>query len=331
MDIMMEDDESVNFVVEHIDSHPKLSDDYKNLSHDHIIQSRQDGILRSHRQSEKDRFNARDSEDISWKEQYEDVQKQYQQMKLDYRVLELRYQKLEEKHQSYEQDQNSLSTDKDKIKAYEQDILELEGQFKELKNENLQMKVKLQAQQSEINSYESQINEYVNLKVAHEDHKIEYERLLKKCEQQQQKLDQQNQMLDNQANMSFMPSNSSPSPYRSPGKLSDQDQMQYERRIRMLEQEKENLMRQIQLEQYNRIEKQKHKLELEARLKTAEIEAQKSMEERQILERSIKDLKRGQNDLLHKIRESQEFLDVCTSFLQRNGLMASSFISDDPF
>eukprot|EP00347_Sterkiella_histriomuscorum_P024415 403331194 len=110
-----------------------------------------------------------------------------------------------------------------------------------------------------------------------------------------------------------------------------QQQYQYERRIKQLEFERDNLMKQIQHEQLNRIEKQKHKLELEARLKTAEIEAQKSYEERQVLERQIKDLRRGQNELMHKIRESQEFMDVCNSFLQRNGLLASSFTSDDPF
>lgn len=63
-------------------------------------------------------------------------------------------------------------------------------------------------------------------------------------------------------------------------------------------------MKQIQYEQQSKIEKKKHKLELEARLKTAELEAQKSMEERQNLEFQIKDMKKTQNELLSKIRES---------------------------
>jgi hypothetical protein len=42
-------------------------------------------------------------------------------------------------------------------------------------------------------------------------------------------------------------------------------------------------------------------------------------------------MRRTQNELLSKIRESQEFLEVCTTFLQKNGLLATSFISDDPF
>lgn len=57
--------------------------------------------------------------------------------------------------------------------------------------------------------------------------------------------------------------------------------------------EKENLMRQIKSEQENRIEKTKHKMELEARLKTAEIEAKKSVEERACLEESIMELRKS--------------------------------------
>ena len=67
------------------------------------------------------------------------------------------------------------------------------------------------------------------------------------------------------------------------------------------------------------------------RLKTAENEAQKSKEERLNLEYQIKDMKKSQNELMAKIRESQEFLEVCTTFLQKNGLLATSFISEDPF
>ncbi len=72
-------------------------------------------------------------------------------------------------------------------------------------------------------------------------------------------------------------------------------------------------------------------MELEARLKTAEAEAQKSNEERVNLEEQIADMKKTQNELLSKIRDTQEFLEITTTFLQKNGLLASSFISDDPF
>ena len=72
-------------------------------------------------------------------------------------------------------------------------------------------------------------------------------------------------------------------------------------------------------------------MELEARLKTAEAEAQKSNEERVNLEEQIADMKKTQNELLSKVRDTQEFLEITTTFLQKNGLLASSFISDDPF
>lgn len=66
-------------------------------------------------------------------------------------------------------------------------------------------------------------------------------------------------------------------------------------------------------------------------MKTAEMEAQKSQEERVSLEEQIGDMQKTQNELLSKIRETQEFLEITTTFLQKNGLLASSFISDDPF
>lgn len=72
-------------------------------------------------------------------------------------------------------------------------------------------------------------------------------------------------------------------------------------------------------------------MELEARFKTAEEEARKSQEERVNLESDLKNLRKSQNELLSKIKESQEFLEVCMTFLQKNGLLATSFISEDPF
>ena len=101
--------------------------------------------------------------------------------------------------------------------------------------------------------------------------------------------------------------------------------------MRVLESEKKTLLNQIQADQQTKIDKKKDKYELEARLKTAELEAHKSKEERESLERQIAEMRKTQNELLSKIRESQEFLEVCTTFLQKNGLLATSFISDDPF
>lgn len=51
-------------------------------------------------------------------------------------------------------------------------------------------------------------------------------------------------------------------------------------------------MNQIKYEQQANIEKKKHKLELGARLRTAEAEARKSLEERQNLEGQIRDMRK---------------------------------------
>lgn len=91
------------------------------------------------------------------------------------------------------------------------------------------------------------------------------------------------------------------------------------------------MKRAVRLEQEQRLDHKKDKLELEARLKTAEEEARKSQEERVNLESDLRNLRKSQNELLSKIKESQEFLEVCMTFLQKNGLLATSFLSEDPF
>ena len=75
-------------------------------------------------------------------------------------------------------------------------------------------------------------------------------------------------------------------------------------RVRVLESEKKTLLNQIQADQQAKIDKKKDKYELDARLRTAELEAQKSKEEREALEQQIADMRRTQNELLSKIRES---------------------------
>ena len=71
---------------------------------------------------------------------------------------------------------------------------------------------------------------------------------------------------------------------------------------------------------------------LEARLKSAEEESIKCQSEKNNLERQLQDLKISQDQLISKIKESQEFLEVCTTFLQKNGLLTNtSFMSENDF
>ena len=71
---------------------------------------------------------------------------------------------------------------------------------------------------------------------------------------------------------------------------------------------------------------------LEARLKSAESECLKAEGEKANVEREMQVLRGAQDQLLSKIKESQEFMEICSTFLQKNGLMANtSFISENNF
>jgi hypothetical protein len=40
-------------------------------------------------------------------------------------------------------------------------------------------------------------------------------------------------------------------------------------------------------------------------------------------------VKKSQCELLSKMKESQDLLDLCASFLQKNGLLSTSFLSEE--
>jgi septal ring factor EnvC (AmiA/AmiB activator) len=99
----------------------------------------------------------------------------------------------------------------------------------------------------------------------------------------------------------------------------------------LLEKENEKLKESLRMEQEARLEQTKDLMELETRLKTGEDEVIKSQEERYQLSMDIGTISKNQTELFSKIKESEEFLDICVAFLQKNGLLASSFLSDDIF
>lgn len=73
----------------------------------------------------------------------------------------------------------------------------------------------------------------------------------------------------------------------------------------------------------------KELLTLEARLNSTESELLKCQNEKVNLQNEISTLRQAQTQLVSKIKESQEFLEICSAFLQKNGLMANtSFLSD---
>ena len=93
--------------------------------------------------------------------------------------------------------------------------------------------------------------------------------------------------------------------------------------------EKEGIYKALQHEQDKLLEKGKDKLELEVRLNAAEGEAKKNQELRYNLEQELTQVKKSQCELLSKMKESQDLLDLCASFLQKNGLLSTSFLSEE--
>ena len=91
-----------------------------------------------------------------------------------------------------------------------------------------------------------------------------------------------------------------------------------------------SLRAQLQSEQQQKIETFKNTMVLEARLKSAEEEANRAERERYNLETELQHLKGTQAQLMNKIQESQEFMKIMSQFLQKNGLMVNtSFIGED--
>ena len=96
-----------------------------------------------------------------------------------------------------------------------------------------------------------------------------------------------------------------------------------------MHQEIQQLRAQLQAEQQQKIETYKNTMVLEARLQSAADDANKAESERNNLERELQHLKGTQAQLLNKIQESKEFMKICLTFMQKNGVMAdTSFVSD---
>lgn len=82
-------------------------------------------------------------------------------------------------------------------------------------------------------------------------------------------------------------------------------------------------------EQEARVKQYKDTLELDIRIKSFEEEGTLSQQERYQLSHDIEKLTRYQNDLFSKIKESEEVLNTCLNFLEKNGVVQTSFFSSD--
>ncbi len=94
-----------------------------------------------------------------------------------------------------------------------------------------------------------------------------------------------------------------------------------------LEKENEKLKEALIQEQNEKIARTKDSIELEERLKLVDKQMTESEEVRQKLVQDIQTLQNSYAKILRKMKETEEVSEMCTSFLQQNGILASSFLS----
>ena len=96
-----------------------------------------------------------------------------------------------------------------------------------------------------------------------------------------------------------------------------------------LQEENKFLQESVQTEQEARVKQYKSAMELEIQLKLYEDELIKSQQDRYQLAYDLDRLSTHQNELISKIKESEEIFNTWVAFLEKNGLIQSSFLSDD--
>jgi len=85
----------------------------------------------------------------------------------------------------------------------------------------------------------------------------------------------------------------------------------------------------IQKEQEARVKQFKDTMELEIRIKSFEDEVAKNQQERYQLVLDLDRLTNNQTKLFSEIKESEEILNTWVAFLEKNGLIQTSFLSED--
>lgn len=95
------------------------------------------------------------------------------------------------------------------------------------------------------------------------------------------------------------------------------------------QEENNRLKESVQIEQEARVKQYKDTIELEIRLKSFEDEVIKSQQERYQLALDLDRLSGHQTELFSKIKESEEILNTWVAFLEKNGLIQTSFLSED--
>eukprot|EP00826_Nyctotherus_ovalis_P064437 TRINITY_DN9452_c0_g1_i2.p1 TRINITY_DN9452_c0_g1~~TRINITY_DN9452_c0_g1_i2.p1 ORF type:complete len:168 (+),score=64.08 TRINITY_DN9452_c0_g1_i2:257-760(+) len=94
-----------------------------------------------------------------------------------------------------------------------------------------------------------------------------------------------------------------------------------------LQKENERLKEMLIKKESNEIAKTKDVIELEERLNILESQIQECNESRVKVIRDVYELQECYTKVLKRIKEAEEVYEMCTNFLQQNGILASSFLS----
>ena len=93
--------------------------------------------------------------------------------------------------------------------------------------------------------------------------------------------------------------------------------------------EKEKLKEALRREQSERIEGSKDLMELEERLKFGEKQMTEAQEARIAMKTQLQNQHSLINSLSKKMAENEELIQICATFLQRNGVLSNSFLSEE--
>jgi hypothetical protein len=93
--------------------------------------------------------------------------------------------------------------------------------------------------------------------------------------------------------------------------------------------ENEKLKEALKREQAERVESNKDLMELEERLKLSEKQVKESEKTRLTLAMDLQLLQNNITIFFKKLKETEELFEICATFLQKNGILASSFLSTE--
>ncbi len=93
--------------------------------------------------------------------------------------------------------------------------------------------------------------------------------------------------------------------------------------------ENEKIKDALKREQAERVEGNKDLFEIEERLKLAEKQMTESEKARLSLSNDLQTIQNTVGTFFKRVKETEELFEICSNFLQKNGVLANSFISEN--